>query len=56
MAGGHEYVVDGWDPKTQRVHMTNSWGADWGVAGGATIDWADFQWLLKQQGDAVQPR
>lgn len=52
--GGHEYVVDGWDPKTRRVHMTNSWG-DWGVEGGAEIAYADFAWLLGQRGDAVQP-
>ena len=56
VAGGHEYVVDGWDPQTQRVHMTNSWGEGWGEGGGATIEWVDFVWLLKQQGDAVQPR
>lgn len=55
VAGGHEYVVDGWEPKTKRVHMTNSWGAGWGKDGGATIEWEDFCWLLKQRGDAVQP-
>ena len=56
VAGGHEYVIDGWDPRTQRVHMTNSWGEGWGEDGGATIEWVDFVWLLKQRGDAVQPR
>lgn len=55
VAGGHEYVIDGWDPKTRRVHMTNSWGEGWGDTGGATFEWADFVWLLGQHGDAVQP-
>jgi len=54
VAGGHEFVVDGWDPATQRVHMTNSWGP-WGVDGGAEIAFGDFAWLLSQRGDAVQP-
>lgn len=56
IAGGHEYVIDGWDPSTLRVHMTNSWGESWGVDGGAEIDFSDLAWLLGQQGDAVQPR
>lgn len=55
VAGGHEYVIDGWDPSTQRVHMTNSWNTSWGVDGGAEIAYGDFTWLLKQDGDAVQP-
>ena len=55
VAGGHEYVIDGWEPRTKRVHMTNSWGTGWGKAGGATFEWADFAWLLAQRGDAVQP-
>jgi hypothetical protein len=54
VAGGHEYVVDGWDPNARRVHMTNSRG-NWGDHGGATLSWDDFSWLLSQDGDAVQP-
>ena len=56
VAGGHEYLIDGWDPSTRHVHMTNSWGASWGVGGGAEIDFDDLKWLLAQHGDAVQPR
>jgi hypothetical protein len=55
VAGGHEYVVDGYDPSRDAVRMTNSWGTSWGVNGQAWIKTADFQWLLGQQGDVVQP-
>lgn len=55
VAGGHEYVIDGWDPARGEVHMTNSWGGDWGEAGGATLAYEDLAWLLAQGGDAVQP-
>jgi hypothetical protein len=55
VAGGHEYVVDGYDPAKDAVRMTNSWGTSWGLNGQAWIKTADFQWLLSQQGDVVQP-
>lgn len=55
VAGGHEYVIDGWDPKTRCVHMTNSWNTSWGQDGGADIDFDSLKWLLAQHGDAVQP-
>jgi C1A family cysteine protease len=55
VAGGHEYVIDGWNPATGQVHMTNSWGAEWGDKGGATLNYDDLAWLLAQGGDAVQP-
>lgn len=55
VAGGHEYVVDGFDPSRDAVRMTNSWGTSWGMSGQAWIKTADFQWLLSQQGDVVQP-
>lgn len=53
--GGHEVCVDGWDPRTQRVRLTNSWGAGWGRDGRAWFRFSDFAWLLSQQGDAAQP-
>lgn len=55
VAGGHEYVVDGFDPAKGAVRITNSWGTSWGVKGQAWIKTADFGWLLSQQGDVVQP-
>lgn len=53
--GGHEYVVDGWNPYTGMVRMTNSWSESWGHDGSAFIAYKDFAWLLAQQGDVVQP-
>lgn len=55
VAGGHEYVVDGFDPARDAVRMTNSWGPGWSVNGQAWIMTDDFDWLLSQQGDVVQP-
>ncbi len=55
VAGGHEYVIDAWDPKGRRVRITNSWGLSFGDHGRAWLKYSDFTWLLSQQGDAVQP-
>jgi len=55
VAGGHEYVADGWDPGYRRVRITNSWGLGWGDKGRAWISYSDFVWLLAQHGDVVQP-
>lgn len=55
VAGGHEYVVDGYDPAKQAVRMTNSWGTGWGKSGSAWLSVADLAWLLAQRGDVVQP-
>lgn len=60
VAGGHEFVVDGYQmlgnsPSDQdRVWMTNSWGASWGLAGRAWLTFADWSYLLGQQGDVTQ--
>lgn len=53
--GGHEYVVDAWDPAPRRVRVTNSWSEDWGISGSAWLDLDSFAWLLRQGGDVVQP-
>jgi len=55
VVGGHEYVIDGYDPATDMADMTNSWGTGWSINGRAKIRAADLGWLLSQQGDVVQP-
>lgn len=52
--GGHEYVVDAYHEQGY-VRVTNSWGEHWGTSGSAWLTVADFDWLLRQQGDVVQP-
>lgn len=53
VAGGHEYVVDEYDPVRGWVGMTNSWGTGWGAAGRAYIEAEAFGRLLDQQGDVI---
>ena len=56
IAGGHEYVIDGWDPKLRRARITNSWGLGFGDHGRVWLRYTDLTWLLAQQGDVVQPQ
>ncbi len=53
LAGGHEFVVDEIDADVERVWMTNSWGASWGLAGRAYLTFDDWGTLLGRQGDVT---
>lgn len=53
--GGHEYLLTGWNPRSRRVEVTNSWGTFWGDEGRSLLAYDDLAALLRQQGDAVQP-
>lgn len=53
LAGGHEIVVDEWDPVTSRVGITNSWADGWGLGGRAYIPLAGFKQLLARDGDVT---
>lgn len=53
LAGGHEIVLDEWDPAASRVGLTNSWASDWGLGGRAYIALADFKKLLTRDGDVT---
>jgi hypothetical protein len=51
--GGHEYLCRGKDVTKQLVHLDNSWGTSFGVAGSFTYSWATLTRLLAEQGDAT---
>ena len=58
VAGGHEYILDGYDAEAGKgfggvVWCRNSWGADWGVQGRFAMFGATLQRLLEQDGDAI---
>lgn len=53
LAGGHEIVVDEYDESRGWVGFTNSWGADWGLAGRFYLQAEDYGTLLAQQGDVT---
>ena len=45
-AGGHAWLIYGYDAKKDEFRMLNSWGPNWGVKGTAKIRAADMQKLL----------
>lgn len=53
VAGGHEYVVDGYDAVRGWVWCTNSWGTGWGRAGRFALEAETWGTLLDQQGDVT---
>jgi len=55
VAGGHEFVVDGYDAANSTYRMTNSWGESWGAKGRAWFHEDDLKWLLSDHGDVTQP-
>jgi hypothetical protein len=59
VAGGHEYVIDGFEPASKppddRYWMTQSWGIGWGLQGRAYFTGADLTVLLSNDGDVTVP-
>lgn len=59
VAGGHEYLIDGFDPDPTAPDdvywMTNSWGTSWGQQGRAWLTGADLATLLADDGDVTVP-
>lgn len=55
VAGGHEYLVYGYDPATDLWSMRNSWGPHWGIHGAFKMTGATFARLLAEQGDVTVP-
>jgi hypothetical protein len=52
-AGGHEIVVDEYDPARGWVGFTNSWGSSWGVGGRFYLQAEDWGTLLGRDGDVT---
>ncbi len=53
--GGHEVCLDGIDVENGMVHITNSWGIEWGDRGRAIMSFGTLGQLLKEHGDIVVP-
>ncbi len=55
VAGGHCWLIIGWDNTHGRFRMVNSWGPEWGQGGRAWVEPGLMSSLLAQNGDAVVP-
>jgi hypothetical protein len=55
VAGGHELVLNGYDPGTDTYSGDNSWGPSFGLGGSFFISGANLKWLLSRQGDITVP-
>lgn len=53
IAGGHEFVVDEYDPVRGWVGFTNSWSPYWGVAGRFFMEAEKYGALLARDGDVT---
>lgn len=52
VAGGHEWILYGFDPATNLLKIGNSWG-DWGLGGYAYMRATDYAALLAAAGDTT---
>jgi hypothetical protein len=53
LAGGHEIVVDEYDPVRGLVGFTNSWNDRWGLQGRFYLAGEDYATLLDRDGDVT---
>ena len=53
LAGGHEFVWDGYDATRGLCWFTNSWSVAWGKAGRFAMPAEEFGKLLEQDGDVT---
>jgi len=52
LAGGHAYLLVGYDAPNNRFKMVNSWGGSWGLSGTAWIKYRDLDKLIARHGEA----
>jgi hypothetical protein len=52
IAGGHAYLIIGYDVKRDAFRVVNSWGTAWGVNGRAWLRFADAERLIAEDGEA----
>lgn len=52
-AGGHAYLLNGYDESSHSFRIKNSWGQNWGKNGRAFITYQNMDSLLKNGGEAV---
>jgi hypothetical protein len=55
VAGGHCWVIRGYDRNSGLFRLRNSWGKSWGADGDAFISGPDLTKLLSEQGEACVP-
>jgi hypothetical protein len=53
--GGHEYVIAGFNPRTNLLRLVNSWGKGWGINGHAYVDADAYRTLINNGGDVTVP-
>jgi hypothetical protein len=53
IAGGHEYVIDEYDPVRGWIGFTNSWSAYWGKSGRFYMEAEKYGALLARDGDVT---
>jgi hypothetical protein len=51
VAGGHAYLINGYDSNTKMFRIKNSWGKSWGKDGHAFISQVDLNSLLAADGE-----
>lgn len=53
LAGGHAWIINGYNGSTRMFRMKNSWGREWGRNGRASISYKDVGDLLAADGEAA---
>jgi hypothetical protein len=55
LVGGHAILVNGFNVRTNRYRLHNSWGEDWGINGECFLSAEDMAALLNERGEACIP-